>query len=98
MFVLGIILGLSTGLGMALYITSYLVKRSNDIGDSTGTLENFGKLNIFYQKAGLSKRGLEKEKGNVSGYSLLRKNCEKAEEQQRIREESKHRYKNNEVE
>lgn len=58
---MGIILGIITGLGLALLITSCLVKDSNDIGDSIGKLENFGRLNIMHEKKGLSSKGYNKD-------------------------------------
>lgn len=46
-YVIGAILGLALGLGLALFITVTLVKKSNDVGDSTGSLKDFGYLNVL---------------------------------------------------
>ena len=40
--IFGIIAGLALGIGIALYITTKLVKKSNDIGDSKGQFMDFG--------------------------------------------------------
>lgn len=40
--IFGIIAGLALGIGIALYITTKLVKKSNDIGDSKGEFYDFG--------------------------------------------------------
>ncbi|MCR5431729.1 MAG: hypothetical protein K6E95_04140 [Lachnospiraceae bacterium] len=44
---IGVLFALIISVGLAYYITMSLVKRSNDVGDSTGTLRDFGKLNII---------------------------------------------------
>ncbi|MCR4697715.1 MAG: hypothetical protein K5654_10440 [Lachnospiraceae bacterium] len=41
-YAFGIIAGLALGIGLALYITTKLVKKSNDIGDSKGQFMDFG--------------------------------------------------------
>lgn len=40
--ILGILLGIALGLGLALMITVKAVRKSNDIGDSKGSLRDFG--------------------------------------------------------
>ena len=40
--VFGIIAGLLLGIGIALFITTKLIKKSNDIGDSKGEFYDFG--------------------------------------------------------
>lgn len=39
---IGVIMGIALGLGLALMITVQMVKKSNDIGDSKGSLRDFG--------------------------------------------------------
>lgn len=46
--IIGIVAAAAIGLALALYLTVYLVKKSNDIGDSSGTLRDFhANVNIF---------------------------------------------------
>ncbi|MCR5520774.1 MAG: hypothetical protein K6F44_02550 [Lachnospiraceae bacterium] len=47
MGILGAIFGLIIGVGLAYYITITLVKRSNDVGDSSGILQDFGHLKML---------------------------------------------------
>lgn len=46
-YFIGGILGFVLGLGLAAYLTVTLVKKSNDIGDSTGSLSDFGSLHLM---------------------------------------------------
>ena len=90
-FVFGIILGIITGLGLALLITSCLVKDSNDIGDSIGKLENFGRLNILHEKMRLSSKGVTKDVISSKSSTLLQYSYDAAvkraeTEEQNIRE------------
>jgi hypothetical protein len=50
MYELGEMLGLVSGIGLALFITISLLKHSNDVGDSAGKLEDFGWLKIIYKR------------------------------------------------
>ena len=40
--ILGIFLGLILGVGVAMMVTVNVIKKSNDIGDSKGSLRDFG--------------------------------------------------------
>ena len=80
-FVMGIILGIITGLGLALLITSCLVKDSNDIGDSVGRLENFGRLNIMHEKMRRSKKGCEKDIAATYPTTILQRSYDAAIQQ-----------------
>ena len=77
-FVLGVFLGIMTGLGLSLLITSCLVKDSNDIGDSIGRLENFGRLNVLHEKMRLSSKGYTKDVASSKSPSLLQYSYEGA--------------------
>jgi len=43
----GAVLGLILGGGLAYYITFSLVKKSNDMGDSKGCLQDFGSIHMI---------------------------------------------------
>lgn len=69
-WVTGIILGISIGIGLALRIVVELIMISNDIGDSSGTVKDFGHgLAICDKKDGLSRKKLTKKLD--SGRALL---------------------------
>ena len=53
--VIGILLGIAIGIGLALRITVQNIKGSNDVGDSKGDLEDFhAVLNIIVTNDGLT--------------------------------------------
>ena len=52
-YVIGGLIGLALGLGIAFLITMYLVMKSNDIGDSKGSLADFGYLKMLCSEDGL---------------------------------------------
>ncbi|MBO7515003.1 MAG: hypothetical protein J6T47_05235 [Lachnospiraceae bacterium] len=85
-FVFGVILGVVTGLGIALLITSCLIKDSNDIGDSIGRLENFGRLNIIHEKMRLSSKGAEKDAASSMSFKLLTRSYEAARKREGLAE------------
>ena len=78
MYFYGVVLGIITGLGVALLITSCLVKDSNDIGDSIGKLENFGRLNIMHEKMRLSSKGANKDAISSNSAAMLVRSYEAA--------------------
>jgi len=47
MGIIGVFFGLIISVALAYYITMSLVKKSNDVGDSSGELQDFGKLNMI---------------------------------------------------
>jgi hypothetical protein len=53
-YVLGVLMGIALGIGLAYFLTVTLVKRSNDIGDSSGKLSDFGTLHMITSEDGLS--------------------------------------------
>lgn len=78
MHLFGIALGVLTGLGLALYLTSYLIKRSNDVGDSIGKLSDFGALNMIHSEPKLSsERKYNKDVGQSMTSTLLRESFER---------------------
>ena len=85
-FVFGVILGIVTGLGVALLITSCLIKDSNDIGDSVGRLENFGRLTIIHEKMRLSSKGVTKDAASSMSYALLNRSYEAARQREGLAE------------
>lgn len=77
MHLFGIALGVLTGLGLALYLTSLLIKRSNDVGDSIGKLGDFGSLNMIHSAPKLtSKKKYEKDLGESMSTRLLKESFE----------------------
>ncbi|MBR5657908.1 MAG: hypothetical protein IKX10_00750 [Lachnospiraceae bacterium] len=73
MFYIGLVLGLLTGVGLAVNLVSFWVKCSNDIGDSTGKLEDFGRVTVLYAKKGIKEKNFEKTRAQVNGVEELRK-------------------------
>ena len=61
MYELGEMLGLVSGIGLALYITISLLKHSNDVGDSAGKLEDFGWLKIIYKRDSMTEEEYRKD-------------------------------------
>jgi len=57
MIVIGFILGVIVGIGVAYLITALLVKSSNDLGDSVGQFKDFSKesLKVIEKKDGVSR-------------------------------------------
>lgn len=90
-YIVGGLIGLALGIGLAFLITMYLVRKSNDIGDSKGSLADFGYLKMLYTEDGLhhhnpSGRGValiledqrqEKEDLIGKGFSVEQKVTEK---------------------
>lgn len=60
-FEMGEMLGLVSGIGLALYITISLLKHSNDVGDSAGKLEDFGWLKIIYKRDSMTEEEYRKD-------------------------------------
>lgn len=55
-WIFGIVVGIALGVGIAFYITVSLVKKSNDIGDSSSTLYDVSNgINIIERKDDLHK-------------------------------------------
>ncbi|MBR5348093.1 MAG: hypothetical protein IK125_02550 [Lachnospiraceae bacterium] len=78
MHVFGIFLGILTGLGLALYLTSLLIKRSNDVGDSIGQLSDFGSLHMIHSEPKLSSgRKYDKDLSQSMSQTLLRESYER---------------------
>lgn len=76
-YIIGGILGLAIGTGIAFAVTMTYVKKSNDIGDAKGTLQDFGELYVIS-----SEDGLDKENPNKYGYDLLEDNLQKILEEE----------------
>ena len=76
-YIIGGILGLAIGTGIAFVVTMTYVKKSNDIGDSKGTLWDFGDLYVIS-----SQDGLDEENPNKYGYDLLKDNLQKIMEEE----------------
>ena len=53
---IGAVYGLALGIGLALLITMILIRRSNDIGDSKGTMNDFGYLYMLSSEDDLHRR------------------------------------------
>ena len=69
-YVIGAIFGLALGLGIAFYVTISLVKNSNDVGDSKGTLRDFGTMNVISAQDNLNSC-----KPSGRGDYILRQRC-----------------------
>ena len=74
-FIIGAILGLTLTIAIVLYEICYDIKKSNDIGDSSGRLNDFGQLNIILKVDDLSHSIPSEE-----GAAILRERCRKASE------------------
>ncbi|MBP5281557.1 MAG: hypothetical protein J6Z22_03565 [Lachnospiraceae bacterium] len=73
-YVIGGIIGFVLAIGTALYVTMTLVKRSNDIGDSKGSLKDFGFLNTM-----VAEDDLHNCRPSARGKIILNENCQKEE-------------------
>lgn len=72
MFYIGLLLGLLTGVGLAFDLVSHWIKWSNDIGDSTGKLEDFGKVTVLYAKKGMKDKSFDATRAQLNGVDELR--------------------------
>lgn len=72
MLYLGMLFGILTGVGLALLIVTSWMKRSNDIGDSTGVLEDFGEVTVLYAKKGMKDKNFDKSRTQLNGMEVLR--------------------------
>ncbi len=73
--IMSLILGVTAGVGLALDIVLHGIRKSNDIGDSTGSFEDFGKLKLLDYDDGFSHIQYEKKKKETDGYSTLKSRC-----------------------
>ncbi len=71
MFYVGMLFGLFTGIGLALFIVASFLKRSNDIGDSTGELKDFGEVTVLYAKKGMKDTNFDKSRKQLNGMEVL---------------------------
>lgn len=60
--VTGVLLGVSLGIGLALRVTVTLIMKSNDIGDYSGTCDDFGRgVELIAQKDGMREKAAKKQ-------------------------------------
>ena len=74
-YVLGVLMGIALGVGIAYFLTVSFVKHSNDIGDFSGRLSDFGQLRII-----ASEDGLHSAKPSGRGSVVLKEQLRKEKE------------------
>ncbi|MBO4651877.1 MAG: hypothetical protein J5649_01000 [Lachnospiraceae bacterium] len=73
--VTGALLGVSLGIGLALRITVTLIMRSNDVGDYSGTCDDFGRgVQLCEEKDGMREKAAKKR------YASARRKLERRRE------------------
>lgn len=55
-----------------MFIVASWLKRSNDVGDSTGELKDFGEVTVLYSKWGIHDTNVEKSRKQLNGMEMLR--------------------------
>lgn len=71
----GLLIGIFFGFSLALFLVAVLIKRGNDVGNSTGQIENFGDLEVVYEKDYKNWFTLGKRKEQTKAGAILEKRC-----------------------
>ncbi|MBO4651872.1 MAG: hypothetical protein J5649_00975 [Lachnospiraceae bacterium] len=84
--IIGIVAGAAVGLALALFFTVCIVKKSNDIGDSMGTLRDFhSNVNVFD-----SSNDVDKDRSSyINTNQVFREHLYEAIEEAQKREEKR---------
>lgn len=74
-YFIGGMIGLALAIAITLYVICSDIKKSNDIGDSSGRLKDFGKLHVI-----IAEDDMRHNLSSELGTAILRQNLTKASE------------------